>query len=1265
MPECPDLAAKIAAMQEKIAKQKKVDRALDATLNPEADGWSPLDPDFAEVAPGTPVFHGTRKGNIASIKSEGFKIPRKSRDGTPGDLGSGVYFSPSKAGASAYGDAVVINKTTGESSFESNFIEGTIPANAHVLSFNGTPDELAAKLKVRPSKLQQELKSRGYDGYSAKALGATTDEPEIVIWKKPVLDEISGIKKQRAKFKMMDGTTSYADPEVFAKDLDSMTARLGEDELRKTVQSIFDNKVTPKGEVGLNINYKFFDFNEENLNQVLVMMGARRAATKGGQDLMMQFTSEVATEEFMAQLTLQGGNPEDMLASLAREVKKAANLPLAMVQSKRLKMDSSRKLTDQLTQYAEQIKEGGIGVTDTEKSELLNMTRFAIAFEELDATLSRKVGQAMRSRQYTGAEIDVDSLLGKVTYDGNESFAALQEGSLATQILKAIETGDAPALERVARAKRLGADVGASLTEANFFTQLRLLNNYRKANLFSSPATFIQRNVVSGALVNSSYMMEDVYEGVFRVGVGDGFKAAQYAAAQTYQGFSTAWSNAMSSLTRGEATFTRAELKEGVDIESLVRRKEVEGDRFNLLWDKVVGSGRGVAPGNVVATMSLLNSGARIAIGNLVERIPGFRKSTAGYSPSFSLLAAGDEINRTMAFHWKSSHESYIQAVEEWDELADTAGRSKADWVSARTNELVDQAVFKGAMTDDELAKIRRTIGAKQFSDMSNETMRLKLMNDQNGMPNPMSPAGKAGLDRGADVTFTQKLRDPVLGGVQQMRQNPLVAWEVPVFQTPVNGLKWTVSRDLLFNIADSLRRESLQGVARVKGKEVPYTGKQMAKDRARALNAVFIASATQALWQGGLFTDGGPFNPENRKLTNSKIPPYSFSLGGTAALGMSKILFPGASIDLVDLMGLQADVMRAFSEGVMTEGDQNRLMNGITQAYARAVENKNSLGAVLDILSALGGLAQGQEAQWGRIMRSNMNGILPLSGLLTSGSRGFTDADMIATDRRQMTPTELEAIGKDPNYALFDDFAQTVARGYPLLGLPGAKLRHRDWMGRERQKPFGLPWDATSPFAPIIIKDTPFDQWMAKHGFGGVPNANGKLGNRELGKGNFATMSIDEENDYRESMWSAKGEIPAEMVLGQANTFIDTGFYQYDVNRFVQGRTLKEALTALSVDPSYNADLNTPNSPSLTQNMGDPISQRSLSQRKQGQKGNDPRQVYKVYNAIVNYYSWYGAQRMMELNPDYVKKAMANQQIKGKAALEDLMATPLGLSRQ
>ena len=42
----------------------------------------------------------------------------------------------------------------------------------------------------------------------------------------------------------------------------------------------------------------------------------------------------------------------------------------------------------------------------------------------------------------------------------------------------------------------------------------------------------------------------------------------------------------------------------------------------------------------------------------------------------------------------------------------------------------------------------------------------------------------------------------------------------------------------------------------------------------------------------------------------------------------------------------------------------------------------------------------------------------------------------------------------------------------------------------------------------------------------------------------------------------------------------IDTGFGVYGIDRYVQGNTVLEALTALSRDPDYNLDLATPNSP-------------------------------------------------------------------------------------
>ena len=266
-----------------------------------------------------------------------------------------------------------------------------------------------------------------------------------------------------------------------------------------------------------------------------------------------------------------------------------------------------------------------------------------------------------------------------------------------------------------------------------------------------------------------------------------------------------------------------------------------------------------------------------------------------------------------------------------------------------------------------------------------------------------------------------------------------------------------------------------------------------------------------------------------------------------------------------------------------------------------------------------------------------------------------------MSAGRRQLTPVEAEAIGQDPAATLFQDFAQTVAKNMPLLGEPGAKFRHRDWMGRQRFKPFGLPVDVAQPFAPYFIEEQPLDLWMKKHGLGGVPNANGKLGSEELGRGYSATMSRDEENTYREAMWSLQGIAPAESVLGVGNTYIDTILQQYNINNYVQGKTMREALTALSLDPAYNADLATPNSPSLMRQMHRAIGDRSITQRKLG----DERGVYKVYSAIIDYYSALGAQVMVSKHPDFVKKVMANSVQGQEAVIQDLQASPLGLSRQ
>ena len=430
-------------------------------------------------------------------------------------------------------------------------------------------------------------------------------------------------------------------------------------------------------------------------------------------------------------------------------------------------------------------------------------------------------------------------------------------------------------------------------------------------------------------------------------------------------------------------------------------------------------------------------------------------------------------------------------------------------------------------------------------------------------------------------------------------------------------------------------------------------------------MTAMFISAATYGLWQTGVFSDGGSFNPDQRKREGATIPPYSFSIGGTGLrLAMSKLNFSGKSIDLVDLMGLQADMHRAVHENVISEQDLNGLMAGLTQSYARILDSKQSLSGVMELLNGLARASTGNTVDWGEVMASQMNGVLPFSGLLTAGSRSFQDPSLIQEGRRELSPTEIAAIEGDENWNVFQSFAQKLARNYPIVGTAGYQAREFDWLGRKRRRVFGLPYDAVAPFAPIITSDTPLDQWMNKHGLGGKPRPEARVGGGTLHpslRGGASTqMTVPEENTYRQEMYSLKGEIPAGAILGRESV-LNTGFAVYSIDRYVQGNTLLEALTLLSKDPDYNADLETPNGPSIaTTDL--PYGEQSLSNRTSSL--NDPRGVYKVWEAVVTYYDEQALQNMAQQHPDFVKKALANAEVKGQRIQEDREAV-MGLSPQ
>ena len=1122
-------------------------------------------------------------------------------------------------------------------------------------------------------------------------------EAELRATQKLVRSMESGTAKRNKKppetpstfktFSMADGTKMKLDPMEFWGEVERLNKGLGEDRIRELVQQRFDEQTKPNGSAGLNINYSQMDLTKENVTELLELMGENRKASEFGQDLMMPFTKEAAGQQLMAEIGLRGGNVEEIARSQARKYRQIDKLPLSMAMSKLMRSDSTRHLADQLEDVASLMDT--IGVSDVKKQQLARAAQYANFFEQFDALMSRKVGQALAARKFALDEMESVLQSNPLKYEDVYTLTAdtIEDGSLAAQIFDAIKKNDAPALRRLARVKRLSDLTDTPINEPNFWTSLKLLNHSRKANLFSSPATWIQRNVVSGALVNATYMMEDVQAGAFRVGVRDGFKATRMAAASTYSGMNAAFSNALDMLTDGKTTFTREGSIEGLKAGDLINRKAEAYRRLNDTWEDVMS--RENWAGKPVDVMRLLNDSARVATGFIVEKLTEGRSlpdwgvlgemagqdisSTAGYSPIFSLMNGGDEVTRKMAFDWKVTHESYIRAVEDWDSAVELSDVKKSDWVTNRAEQLANGAVFSGVMTDDQLAKVRRqTFGTAQFGDMDNETLRLKMFNDLKGTPNPTSEMGSIGVQRGMDATFTSPLRDKFNTGMQLLRQVPLIGWEVPVWQTTANGFKWMFGLDIYYAIPKQLMLERKYGFLTAKEaaermREADnFSAKDLAQARAKTLVAIQLALATNALWEQGVFTDGGSFNSDNNRMDAGTIPPYSFSLGLTGSMQMSKLAIPGRTIDLVDLMGLQADLSRARSEYVINDQDFTTFMHSTVMGYARVLEEKNTLESVVNLWKFLISPATGENVEWQSTVASQMSGIMPYSGLLLSAFRGFDDPNKAAAGRREFTPEEEQLFGENPDFGLFQDFRDLLSRNLPTR----RPTEERDWMGRKRQRPFGLPLDLTQPFAPVIVSDTPLDRWLSKHRLGAMPNADRRLGSRELGTGYRGTMTEPQYNSYRIGMYSYRGEVPAAEVLGEANAVdIDTGVAVYQIDDYVMGNTLLEALTKLSRDPDYNADLNTANSPSLQKAMGRPLNERSLADRKfsADNPGQDPRQVLRVYNAIVNYYSWAGAQAMMREHPDFVQRALGTSgpDVQLEAIIEDLEATPMGLSPQ
>jgi hypothetical protein len=1080
------------------------------------------------------------------------------------------------------------------------------------------------------------------------------------------LNLVKGGKSSRPRrLRMMDGSVMEIDPQKFWDQVEKDAIAMGEAEIQASVTAGFDAKARPRGSQGLFINYAKLPPSEENIAKLLEVLALRRNASEKGVELKRPFTEGAAQAQFQLTAQAYGANPRDLAEAMKRKLGGIDQLPVNAYIVNRVKRDAVRVYADILEEVGDLIP---LGLADDSiKDQVANAARWAHYWEQFDNQVSRKIGQALRTRQFgdwvnENVFMQFDKDISLLTYD------EVSGGSKAAQVLEHISNNDVLKLKQLATAHRLDLLNNVSLNEPGFMTQVHILNTYRKDNLFSSAATWAVRNPAA-ILVSGAYGLEDIAEGAMKHGVQAELGAMGHAARAVWSGMHAGVMNAWDSFAYGKPTLNLKDFSELSPSVLSATRDQINAD-FNQSWELMTNPNyhlsRPVA-GTAVTFMNLVNLGfRRWILGPAFEK--GFEfagKATgndfsgvsAGLTPAFRLLGMTDEVIRKMSFDWKVNHEAWLRAADEAKGMGDDAfgPRGKAAWTQQRAEGMAEKAVFSGLMTDEQLAQLRlRELGVTA-GDIDNETLRLEMFNNLQGTPNAADELGQMGQLRGEQVTFTQALDDPFTKGVQMMRSNPLLGWVIPVWRAPANGIKWMFGHDLYVATAKQIYMEARQALSKANGGEAAYDPDLMAQSRAQTMVAAFIGMSTQFLWQAGLFSDGGPTNKEDRERWGKANQPYSFSLVGTAFEAAKMKL---DSIDVFDLMGLQADVQRAHHEGRLDNDSFTTFMGGLITAYARAIQNKSALTGVTSLLGAVARASTGNggDVDWFAELGKQTNGVLPMSGIFTQVSRGFNDPNEQVAKRRQLTPAEYAALQRDPNWEIFSTITSRIFKDYPIATqLFPPEREQKDWIGSEIQRPLGLPLDLATPFMPVIKPKDPLYGWLFKHGLGMKPRPDGRISE---GLPVPTTMSREQEATYRTAMRTVTGDQPAAAVLGASGAVVNVGTAVFSIDRYVQGRNLKQALNALRNDPEYNLELNTPGGPSLTTQP-----QTSLSTR--SQRVNDPRGVYKVFDAVVTYYDQLGIRAMIQQHPEFADMARANLGTLQDNVRARLEASPIGIGRQ
>jgi hypothetical protein len=241
---------------------------------------------------------------------------------------------------------------------------------------------------------------------------------------------------------------------------------------------------------------------------------------------------------------------EAIASALNARLKGIDKLPETIVSVAKARWDSVSQYAAKIEQAANAMEVGALG--DELRVELGYAAQWVRFFENLDAAARRRVAQAMRGLQYDFSDAGFE-LFGP---DPNLARLTIQDingETLVGQVMEHIERGDVMKLRQLAAAARTNSITRTSINEAPFFSQLHLLNNFRRNNMLTSPTTWLVRNPVSGLGVAFYRGLQDITAGALRAGARGGMEAAFFANRAALDASQMAWKNAITYLGTGKA----------------------------------------------------------------------------------------------------------------------------------------------------------------------------------------------------------------------------------------------------------------------------------------------------------------------------------------------------------------------------------------------------------------------------------------------------------------------------------------------------------------------------------------------------------------------------------------------------------------------------------------------------------------------------------------------------------------------------------------